>query len=146
MKRLYLAILFIALCVTNAMAQNRSKVIFYLLDEQSKQPLQGAVVEIAPTKEPQDKSYYTSGQGGYMEFTIPMGEYSITASFIGYADKTFKCSATQKEVVLGKIYMKESATKIDAVVKEVVQFRTTQNADTLIYNADAFKKTKRILF
>ena len=130
MKRLCLALIFAILCSTVAMAQNRSKVIFYLLDEQSKQPLQGAVVEVAPTKEPQEKSYYTSGRGGYMEFMVPMGEYAITATFIGYADKTFKCSADQKVVELGKIYLRESATKIDAVVKEVQQFRTTQNADT----------------
>ena len=142
MKRLCLALIFAILCSTVAMAQNRSKVIFYLLDEQSKQPLQGAVVEVAPTKEPQEKSYYTSGRGGYMEFSVPMGEYSITATFIGYADKSFKCTANQKVVEIGKIYMRESATKIDAVVKEVQQFRTTQNADTLIYNAAAFKTTK----
>ena len=142
MKRVYITILFITLCVASAMAQNRSKVTFYLFDETSKQPLQGAVVEVSPTKEPQEKSYYTSGRDGYMEFSIPMGDYVLTASFIGYADKTFKCSAVHKEVTLGTIYMKESATSIDTVVKEVPQFRTTQNADTLIYNADAFKTTK----
>lgn len=142
MKRVYTTILFIIFCVTNAMAQNRSKVTFYLFDETSKQPLQGAVVEVSPTKEPQEKSYYTSGRGGYMEFSVPMGDYTLTVSFIGYADKRFKCSATHKEVTLGNIYMKESATNIDTVVKEVQQFRTTQNADTLIYNAAAFKTTK----
>ena len=142
MKKLLITLILISLCATDAMAQNRSKVTFYICDEQSKQPLQGAVVEVAPIDEPQDKSYYTSGRGGYMEFSVPMGKYTITTTFLGYADKVFQCSATQKEVALGKIYMKESATKIDAVVKETVQFRTTQNADTLIYNASAFKTTK----
>ena len=142
MKKLLITLILITLCATNAMAQNRSKVTFYVCDEQSKQPLQGAVVEVAPIDEPQDKSYYTTGRGGYMEFSVPMGKYTITTTFLGYADKVFQCSATQKEVALGKIYMKESATKIDAVVKETVQFRTTQNADTLIYNASAFKTTK----
>ena len=141
MKRLLTFTLFI-LCAVGAMAQNRAKVIFYILDEQTKQPLQGAVVEVAPKSEPTDKSYYTSGKGGYMEFAVAMGEYSVTASFIGYADKTFSCKANAKVVDLGKVYMRESATKIDAVVKEVHQFRTTQNADTLIYNASAFKTTK----
>ena len=73
-----------------------------------------------------------------MEFSVPMGEYSVTASFIGYADKRVKCSANAKLVDLGKIYMRESVTAIDKVVKEAHQFRTTQNADTLIYNAAAF--------
>ena len=141
MKRLLTFTLFI-LCSIGAMAQNRAKVVFYLLDEQSKQPLQGAVVEVASKTESADKNYYTTGRGGYMEFSVAMGEYVIIASFIGYADKTFACKANAKEVDLGKIYMRESATKIDAVVKEVHQFRTTQNADTLIYNASAFKTTK----
>ena len=141
MKRLTTLVicLFLTLC---AMAQNRAKVIFSIFDEQTKQPLQGAVVEVAPKAEPADKSYYTTGRGGYMEFAVPMGDYSITASFIGYADKKIACNANSKVVDLGKIYMRESATKIDAVVKEVHQFRTTQNADTLIYNAAAFKTTK----
>ena len=141
MKRLPLLLFFI-LCSMGAMAQERAKVIFYLLDEQTKQPLQGAVVEVASKKEPADKSYYTAGRGGYMEFVAPMGEYSITASFIGHADKKFICNANAPTTNLGKVYMRESATKIDAVVKEVHQFRTTQNADTLIYNASAFKTTK----
>ncbi len=141
MKRLILFAIFTIIAIT-AGAQNRSKVIFYLLDEESKQPLQGAVVEVAPKEEPTDKSYYTTGREGYMEFSVPMGEYVVTATFIGYADKTFACNANAKVVELGKIYMRESATKIDAVVKEVHQFRTTQNADTLIYNASAFKTTK----
>ena len=142
MKRLYITLLFITLCITNAMAQNKSKVTFYIFDELSKQPLQGAVVEVTPDKEPQEKSYYTSGRGGYVELTIPIGDYTISTSFIGYADKTIKCAANQRDVALGKIYLKESVTNIDAVVKEVQQFRTTQNADTLIYNAAAFKTTK----
>ncbi len=141
MKRLVILVIF-ALCSICAVAQNRAKVIFYLLDEQTKQPLQGAVVEVTSKKDIADKSYYTVGRGGYMEFVVPMGEYSITASFIGYADKKFICNANAPTTNLGKVYMRESATKIDAVVKEVHQFRTTQNADTLIYNASAFKTTK----
>ncbi len=140
-KKILLLAIF-AVSTLSVVAQNRSKVIFTLYDEQTKQPLQGAVVEVAPTKEPTDKSYYTTGRGGYMEFSVPMGEYAVVATFIGYADKKIICNANAKLVDLGKIYMRESATKIDAVVKEVHQFRTTQNADTLIYNASAFKTTK----
>lgn len=141
MKRLALLLLLV-LCSVCAVAQNRAKVTFYILDAQTKQPLQGAVVEVASKAEPADRSYYTSGRGGYMEFVVPMGDYLITASFIGYAEGKLSCKADAKVVNLGKLYLRESATKIDAVVKEVHQFRTTQNADTLIYNASAFKTTK----
>ena len=142
MKRILTALLSIALCIGAASAQNRSRVNFYIYDEQTKQPLQGAVVELYPVSDSNDKSYYTSGRGGYIEFSVPMGDYVAIASFVGYADKRIKCSATQPTVELGRVYMRESVTQIAAVVKEAQQFRTTQNADTLIYNASAFKTTK----
>ena len=123
-------------------AQNRTNVSFCLLDEQTKQPLLGAVVEVAPTNEPSDKSYYTSGRGGYVELRVPSGNYTIVASFLGYADAKRTISAKGRELSLGNIMMHESETRIDTVVKQVQQFRTTQNADTLIYNAAAFKTTK----
>ncbi len=141
MKRL---LTFTALILISAVAvaQNRSKVIFYVQDAQTKQPLQGAIVEVAPKSDPNDANYYTTGRGGYMEFTVPMGEYAVEITFIGYTDKKFSCSANAKVVDMGTISMRESVTPIDAVVKEAHQFRTTQNADTLIYNASAFKTTK----
>ena len=130
------------LVIFEVAAQNRSKVIFSIYDEQTRQPLPGAVIEFSPIKEPANKSYYTSGRGGYVEVSLPMGEYDVTASFMGYADKRFRCNANQRSITLENIYLKEQATNIDTIVKEVQQFRTTQNADTLIYNAAAFKTTK----
>ena len=141
MKRLLTLTVLLAISAI-AFAQNRSKVHFYIYDAQTKQPLQGAVVEVSPKGEPNDKSYYTTGRGGYMEFSVPMGEYSLKATFIGYTDRKLACSANAPTVDLGTVYMRESVTQIAAVVKEAHQFRTTQNADTLIYNASAFKTTK----
>lgn len=141
MKRVFMLIV-ATLVIFEVAAQNRSKVIFSIYDEQTRQPLPGAVIEFAPIKEPANKSYYTSGRGGYVEVSLPMGEYDVTASFMGYADKRFRCNANQRSVTLENIYLKEQATNIDTIVKEVQQFRTTQNADTLIYNAAAFKTTK----
>ncbi len=141
MKR-FLSLMSLAILSLTAVAQNRSKITFYILDAQQRQPLQGAIVEVAPKSEPADKSYYTSGRGGYVEMSLPKGSYTLTISFIGYTDKHFECTANAREVSLGEIVMHESVTKIDAVVKQAQQFRTTQNADTLIYNAAAFKTTK----
>ncbi len=135
-----LAIALLAIC--EVAAQNRTKVIFSIYDEQTRQPLPGAVIEFSPIKEPTNRSYYTAGRGGYVEASVAMGEYDVTASFMGYADKRFRCNANQRTVTLDNVYLKEQATNIDTIVKEVQQFRTTQNADTLIYNAAAFKTTK----
>ena len=94
MKRL-VKLTFFIICSVGAMAQNRAKVIFSIFDEQTKQPLQGAVVEVAPKTEPNDKSYYTSGRGGYMEFSVSMGEYVVTAGekveAINYLTVDFIC-------------------------------------------------------
>ena len=141
MKRLVTLLILAGFAIT-AMAQSRSKVTLRLFDQQTKEPLQGAVVEVSPKGDRHDKSYYTTGQGGYMELSLPTGEYIFTATFIGYADKQILCNANTKEVALGNHYMDQSVTDIGAVVKEVRQFRTTQNADTLVYNASAFKTTK----
>ena len=141
MKRLATLMLLAVFAIT-ATAQNRSKVTLYLLDQQTKEPLQGAVVEVSPKGDSSDKSYYTTGRGGYMEINLPIGEYILIATFIGYTDKQILCNANTKEVALGNHYMEQSVTDIGAVVKEVKQFRTTQNADTLVYNAAAFKTTK----
>lgn len=141
MKRLVTLLLLAGLAIT-AVAQNRAKITLYLLDQQTKEPLQGAVVEVSPKSDNSDKSYYTTGRGGYMELSLPIGEYIFTATFIGYADKQILCNANTKEVALGNHYMQQSVTDIGAVVKQVRQFRTTQNADTLVYNASAFKTTK----
>lgn len=142
MKRLSILFIFILQCMAIVAAQGRSKVLFYIYDQQTRQPLQGAVVEVVPTKEPADKSYFTAGRNGYVEFVLPSGDYRINTSFVGYADKSFECQANKRNVDLGPIYMEVSPTNIDTIVKEVQQFRTTQNADTLIYNAAAFKTTK----
>lgn len=125
-----------------AMAFGRSRISLRLLDAETKQGLQGAIIEVAPTADTTDKSYYTTGREGYMEIVVRRGVYRLVASFIGYEDKVIECRAEDERVALGAILMRESATKIDAVTKQVQQFQTTQHADTLIYNAAAFKTTK----
>lgn len=140
-KRGYITLVAI-FAILAASAANRTRLSFRLLDAASKRGLPGAVIEVAPTSDATDKSYYTSGRDGYTEVALNKGEYKIVASFVGYEDKTMVCRAEGERMSLGDILMHEGVTKIDAVVKQVHQFRTTQNADTLIYNAEAFKTTK----
>ena len=139
MKR---ALLLTLILCTLATAVGRSRLSFRLLDATTRRGLPGAVVEVAPTSDKSDKSYYTSGANGYVELVLTSGEYRIVASFVGYEDAERICQVKGERTALGEWLMREGVTKIDAVVKEVQQFRTTQNADTLIYNAAAFKTTK----
>lgn len=127
------------LTVLTAAAQNRGKVTFALLDSESKQGVMGAVIEVYPTSKPDDKKYFTSGAGGQVSFSVAYGDYTLVAQFLGYDDLTQTFKVAKENVSLGKLYISEGATRIDTVVKEVQQFRTSQNADTLAYNASAFK-------
>lgn len=138
MKRLLL-VLIALMSLSAVFAQQRGKVTFSLLDAEKKTGVMGAVIEVYPTSKPDEKKYYTSGANGWVEFSSAYGEYTLVASFLGYDDlsKTFKVGTTN--VSLGKLYIAEGATKIETVVKEVQAFRTSQNADTLSYNASAFK-------
>lgn len=139
MKRL--SFLVLVLCATlNLTAQNRSKISLHIIQKQDNKALPGAVIEIAAKEGERSTLYFTSGTEGYVEMTLHKGDYSATISFLGYTDYTFDFSADQNKY-LGKIALSESAVQIDSVVKQVEQFRTTQNADTLIYNAAAFKTT-----
>ncbi|MBQ0080935.1 MAG: outer membrane beta-barrel protein [Alistipes sp.] len=138
MKRFWLTLTFVII-LFSASAQQKGKVSFNLLNADTKQGVMGAVVEVYPTSKPNSKKYYTSGAAGLVSFYADYGEYTLSASFLGFDDavKTFKVA--KEQVYLGDVLIAESATKIETVVKEVQQFRTSQNADTLSYNAGAFK-------
>ena len=140
MRRVFLSIFVTILTVTTAFAQQKGKVSFYLLDEQSKQAVIGAVVEVYPTAKPDNKRYYTSNVDGSVAFpSLDYGEYTFLATSLGYSDLTKNFTVKSATVNLGKITMKESTTRIDTVVKEVKSLRASQSGDTLSYNAGAFK-------
>ncbi len=140
MKRVILSILIAITTLSTAMAQQKGKVSFVLLDSESKQAVIGAVVELYPTAKPDNKRYYTSNVDGSVNLpSLEYGEYTILATSLGYADLTKTFTVKSANLNLGKISMKESTTRIDTVVKEVKSLRASQNGDTLSYNAGAFK-------
>ena len=140
MKRVILSILIAITTLSIAMAQQKGKVSFVLLDSESKQAVIGAVVELYPTAKPDNKRYYTSNVDGSVNLpSLEYGEYTILATSLGYADLTKTFTVKSANLNLGKISMKESTTRIDTVVKEVKSLRASQNGDTLSYNAGAFK-------
>ena len=140
MKRVILSILIAITTLSTAMAQQKGKVSFVLLDSESKQAVIGAVVELYPTAKPDNKRYYTSNVDGSVNLpSLEYGEYTILATSLGYADLAKTFTVKSANLNLGKISMKESTTRIDTVVKEVKSLRASQNGDTLSYNAGAFK-------
>ncbi len=129
-------------CFLSAAAQQKGKITATVVDAVTKEGVMGAVVEVYPVSAPDNKRYYTTGFGGKVEFpSLNYGEYKAVVTFLGYAEseQSFKVSSAVRNV--GTWSLEESATKIETVVKEVKSLRTSQDGDTLSYNAGAFKVT-----
>ena len=138
MRKLLMTILFTCLIVASY-AQS-GKLSMTIIDAQNKQAVIGAVVSIAPAAKLDDAKHFTTGDNG--KVVIPAqkyGEYKLTVAFLGYDDLEMDVKINSANKDLGKIELKESTTKIDAVVKEVQAIRASQKGDTVSYNADAFK-------
>ena len=139
MKRIFVLLL-TALMSMPVFAQQRGKVVFALTDAESGEGVMGAVVELYPTTKLDSKRYYTSGLNGAVEITgLTYGSYTMIATFLGYEDTKKEFSLSQANKNLGKVTMKQSATRIETVVKSAKALRASQNGDTLSYNAGAFK-------
>ncbi len=110
-----------------------------ILDEETGEPVAGAVLTVAPVKAPEKKQYLTSAYRGAVSIpSLPYGEYTLSVSFLGYNnyDTTFTVSAARQNI--GDIRLKPGV-QIQTVVKEVKALRTSQKGDTVSYNAGAFK-------
>ncbi len=138
MRRFCLTLLLICLSWGTFAQKGTVKATVWDVDAQMGVP--GTVLEVTSKSDPSVKKFYTSGYGG--EFSMPAltyGEYTLSASFLGYETTTIDFRLAQTTLDLGRIELKPSATQIDAVVKEVQALRTSQKGDTLSYNAAAFK-------
>ena len=140
MGRLLLVI--VGLLYTTTLLAQRGSIVGELVDESTKVGIAGAVIELSPEKNVEDKRYFASGYNGAIDIeAIAYGSYNVTISFIGYdsISKSIKLNASTAN--LGTIALKESSVNITAVVKEVQALRASQKGDTISYNAGAFKVT-----
>ncbi len=113
-----------------------------IIDKNTKAGIVGAVVELVEVGSTQMGTFYTSGYDGKITISnAAYGDYNLNITFMGYADYSQVVKVEKSTLALGVIEMDESATQIDAVVKEVKSMRASQNGDTISYNASAFKVT-----
>lgn len=139
MKKPILTLLFV-LCVLSVHAQRSGSLHAVLTDAATGEGIPGAVVEIAPTAQPEQKKYYTSGYRGVIGIDgLAFGEYAVQITFLGYEPYATNVRIAAPRQDLGSIEMREASTKIESVVKEVQAMRTSQRGDTVSYNAGAFK-------
>ena len=140
MKKLLSTFLFI--CITTASFAQSGKATATIIDAKTKEGIAGAVVELTSVANPEKVKQYVSGFAGKTAIaTTKYGEYDVVVSFLGYEDTKIRVKIDAANKNLGNIEISESATKIDAVVKEVQAIRASQKGDTVSYNAAAYKVT-----
>ena len=137
MRRLITLVAFVLMAIP-VMAQS-GKVTARIVDGDTKEGIIGAIMEVRKAGSQNAGRHSVSGAEGKTTVTgLAAGDYTVTISFIGYATKTLDVKLTPN-ADLGVVELMPEAVAIDAVVKEVQALRTSQNGDTVAYNAAAFK-------
>ncbi|MEG1611185.1 MAG: outer membrane beta-barrel protein [Alistipes sp.] len=138
MKQILLTTLFTLFAL--ASYAQKGSVTATVVDAETHEGVAGAVAEVTQMKNPDHKSYFTSGFNGVLSLTgLAYGEYELRMTFIGYEDKVKTFTLNSAKLPLGQLLMTPSSTQIDAVVMEAKSMRTSQKGDTVSYNAGSFK-------
>lgn len=136
LKRLFVVILM--LCVALPAFAQSGRLVAKVIDMETKEGVVGAIVELTSKENPNLRKHNTTGAGGSVTIApLKNGEYTMTIAFIGYT--TITRDVTVEGVTDLGVVEFTSGVAIEAVVKEVQALRTSQNGDTLAYNAAAFK-------
>ncbi|MBR2867174.1 MAG: outer membrane beta-barrel protein [Alistipes sp.] len=136
MKRL-LALLMMICVALPAVAQS-GKITATIIDAETREGIIGAIMEVV-SEDGSRRKHSVSGAKGLVTVTgLAAGNYDVSITFIGYATQNQRVSVGAN-VQLGTIELKPETVAIEAVVKEVQALRTSQNGDTVAYNAAAFK-------
>ena len=136
MKRV-LAII-VMLCLSLPLMAQSAKISAKIVDAETKEGIIGAIMEVV-NKANDSRRHSVSGAEGAITVTgLAAGEYDVNITFIGYATQTHSVRVGAN-VDLGTLELQPEAVAIEAVVKEVQALRTSQNGDTVAYNASAFR-------
>ena len=128
----------VMLCMSLPVMAQSAKITAKIIDAETKSGIVGAIMEVVE-KNGEKRRHSVSGAEGATSVTgLSSGEYDVNIMFIGYATLT-RSVKVAGNVDLGVVELQPEAVAIEAVVKEVQALRTSQNGDTVAYNAAAFK-------
>ena len=128
----------VMLCMSLPVMAQSAKITAKIIDAETKSGIVGAIMEVVE-KNGDKRRHSVSGAEGATSVTgLSSGEYDVNIMFIGYATLT-RSVKVAGNVDLGVVELQPEAVAIEAVVKEVQALRTSQNGDTVAYNAAAFK-------
>ncbi len=141
MKKFLLICLALAASVL-AYGQQRATVTGVVFDTVQKQGLLGAVVELIQSSDTTQRKQTVSSTGGKFTVTgVRQGEYLLRAMYLGYRTTEKSVTVKGSTCKLDTVVMSQGI-EIKSVTKEAQALRTSQNGDTIIYNADAYKVAK----
>lgn len=136
--RWYLMLLFLMLfspSLSGNGAGQQAYVKGTVCDSLTLSPIPGAVIELLD-RDSTSLRYQTTGQYGEFLFNnTGAPRYLLRCTMLGYRTRVIGVSETD----MGVITMAEDIRMLEAAVAEEQAIRTSQNGDTLVYNAAAYK-------
>lgn len=132
--------LLLLLIVFNSFAPAQIHVTGTVLENRSNIPLTSATVSLTQEGK-NDKPFYTTTDpdGKFSLLKLPQGSYLLKISFIGFKPLQKRLKSLPENGKLGSFYLQEESVELNEVVAQGRATRATQKADTLSYNASAFK-------
>ncbi|MFI3322645.1 MAG: TonB-dependent receptor [Rikenellaceae bacterium] len=139
MKKITLILIAIIIS-TLSFAQSVGDIKIRLVDSKDASEVAGAYVTLTDSNK---KSVFgVTGADGVCSFkNLSYGQYELSASFLGYDNSYLSINVNKSLVDVGDVKMKVKPMKIDEVTVMGTAIRTSQNGDTIIYNAEAYKVT-----
>ncbi|MFI3316814.1 MAG: outer membrane beta-barrel protein [Rikenellaceae bacterium] len=126
---------------TRAAGENTGQLTANIVDgDLPEMPIVGAVVELKLlASTPYSLFYTTDGDGALAIPRLRYGNYSLIVSYLGYETSTTNFTLNTPEMEIPNIMLSPSSVKLDEIVKEIKALRSSQNGDSLQYNASAYK-------
>ena len=112
---------------------------FCLCDSVNGDTVEGAVVELVYLSDSTKYHAVSDGSGKAKFQRITYGDYSVTATFLGYIPSCRRIRLNAHFLSPDTIRMQPDVQLLDEVVISTPALRSTQNGDTLSYHADAYK-------
>ena len=128
----------VMLCMSLPVMAQSAKITAKIIDAETKSGIVGAIMEVVEKNGDRRRHSVSGAEGATSVTGLSSGEYDVNIMFIGYATLT-RSVKVAGNVDLGVVELQPEAVAIEAVVKEVQALRTSQNGDTVAYNAAAFK-------
>lgn len=119
--------------------EQEGSVEFCLCDSVNGDTVEGAVVELVYLSDSTKYHAVSDGSGKAKFQRIAYGDYSVTATFLGYIPSCRRIRLNAHFLSPDTIRMQPDVQLLDEVVISTPALRSTQNGDTLSYHADAYK-------